>query len=71
MKKVLRTILLIFMETVLIPIKLVLTLYVLVRYIYWYATGRINFKEMWTAELEGFKDAIEFNKNFINTGKFI
>lgn len=70
MKKVLRTILLIFMETVLIPIKLVIVIYALVRGVYSGIKYDITFEEHWCAFVEGMKMAIEANKNFINTGKF-
>lgn len=70
MKKVLRTILVVFLETITIPIKVVIVICALVKGIYARIEYDLTFKEQWCACLEGMREAIELNKKFINTGKY-
>ena len=71
MKKAVRTIVVIFLETIALPIKLLTTICALARMIYGRIAYGLSFKTQLGWFVEGLKCAIALTKKFINTGKYI
>lgn len=68
MMRILRFMIVVILETITIPLKLLLVLFLIGYAIYAYFDCGLTFKESWNAGKEGFVETYYLTKRFINTG---
>lgn len=68
MMRILRFMIVVILETITIPLKLLIVLWTIGYAIYGRIEFGLTFKEAWNAVKEGFMETIYVTKHFINTG---